>query len=687
VYQESASKVDKKRLYFLLMILFFFWLSLEVNLFRIQIINNDIFEKAAKNQYEKKIDLPAKRGAICDRNGNKLATTVILYDLAADPKLVKNKLAIASACAKAFGHSKRYYLKKLNRERRFVYLERRVSMEKIKPILNLKDPGLVKRENFRRFNPYGKLAAPLLGFTDPDDRGLSGIELQFEKDLSGKAGEAMLLFDARRNEFYDPDYALQKPQQGSDVYLTIDKNIQTIADEELEAGVIKAKAKSGMVVVMDPKNGAILALSSYPTFDANSQGEYKSSSKRNRVITDVFEPGSTMKIFTAAALLQENLAKKSDLVYCENGRYKIYNHYMNDSKKHGWLTFEKVIEYSSNIGMIKLSQQLPANTLFRYLKGFGFGKKTGVGLNGEAGGMLRQPAKWSGLSKASVSIGQEISVTALQIAAAYGAVVNGGYLYRPYIIDGIMDEGGHYKKMNEPQEVRQVISPYVCETLKSMMSGVVKRGTAKYAKMSNLSVGGKTGTAQKFNTKTKHYYKNRYMASFIGFGPLENTEYVCGVFVNEPTNGYYGGTVAAPIFRSIMEKILGFEENDSSMPENSNLKLVKVTDEIPDLKGLSIAGVKAILEEKNIDYEIVGSMGTVRKVSQDDGVLKVMIGQPTVRVSVVPKLTGLSLREAMTKIDLSKINVRIKGSGIIKKQSVKPGKKIKNNQSLILTCN
>jgi cell division protein FtsI/penicillin-binding protein 2 len=686
VYQETTPKLSRKRLYFLLVLLFGFWVVLEVNLFRIQIIEYAIFEKAAKNQYEKKVELPAKRGSICDRNGNKIATTVILYDLAADPKMVKNKTAIAAECARIFGHSKGYYLKKLNKESRFVYLARRVPQGKIDPVIKLKDPGLVKRENFRRYYPYGKLAAPLLGFTDPDDHGLSGIELQFEKTLSGQPGEAMLLFDARRNAFYDADYALRKPLHGSDVYLTIDKNIQTIVDEELERGVEKARAKSGMAVVIDPRTGAVLAMSSYPTYNPNRQNRYSSSSKRNRVITDIFEPGSTMKIFTTAALLQENIATKNELVYCENGRYKIYNHYMNDSKKHGWLTLDKVVEYSSNIGMIKLSQKLPANTLFRYLKGFGFGEKTGLGLSGETSGLLRQPAKWSGLSKASVSIGQEISATALQIVTAYVPAVNGGYLYRPYVIDGISDETEGYKKLYEPQAVRQVISSSVSEELKRMMRGVVERGTAKRAGLENLSVGGKTGTAQKFNTKTKRYYKNKYVSSFIGFGPLENTEYVCGVFINEPANGYYGATVAAPVFKAIMEKIMGFDEIQPVM-ENLNLKLVELSGELPAIKGLSLEGAKAILDAKDMEYEVVGEGDLVTAVSSVDGVLRLKVDRPAVKTAMVPKLTGLSLREAISKIDLSRINVKIKGSGIVKKQSVKPGNKIKNNQELILTCN
>jgi len=686
VYNEVESKFNKKRLYVLLFLLFGFWLLLEINLFRIQIIDYAMFEKAAKNQYEKKITLPARRGSICDRNGNKLATTVILYDLAADPKMVKKRSLIAAACAKAFGHSKSYYLKKLNKDSRFVYLARHVSGDKIQGILKIKDPGLVKRENFRRYYPYGKLAAPLLGFTDPDDHGLSGLELQFEKVLNGKEGEAMLLHDARRIEFFDADYALRKPVPGSDVYLTIDKNIQTIVDEELEAGVKKAKAVSGMAVVIDPGSGAVLAMSSYPTFDSNRQSAYRSSSKRNRVIADIFEPGSTMKIFTTGALLQENLAKNSELVFCENGRYKIYNHYMNDSKKHGWLTLKKVVEYSSNIGMIKLSQKLPSNTLFRYLKSFGFGEKTAVGLNGETSGLLRQPAKRSGLSKASISIGQEISVTALQIVSAYAAVVNGGYLYRPYVVDGINDENGHFNTLSEPHVVRQVISPAVCEELKIMMRGVVKSGTAKNARMADLSVGGKTGTAQKFNTRTKKYYKDKYLASFIGFGPFEDTEYVCGIFINEPANGYYGSTVAAPVFKEIMKQIIGFNEGHHTT-DDLNLKLAETEDEIPGLKGFTLGGAKAILNAKNIDFEINGSGNMVTNVFSKDGILHLNVDQPAVKIKTIPSLTGLSLREAVSKIDLSKIKVRIKGSGIVKKQSIKPGIKIKVNQELILTCN
>jgi len=325
--------------------------------------------------------------------------------------VVQNKEKVAQACSKAFHKSKSHYLKKLNQKGRHTFLARKVDDRDIREILALRDPGLIRTKNFRREYPYQTYGAHLLGFTDTDDKGLSGLESQYEEELRGVDGEAILQRGGRQ-VFINADNPIEQPLHGSNIFLTIDKNIQTIIEQELTAGVKKSKAKAGMAVVLDPFNGEVLAMANYPSFDPNRQQKYNSGIKRNRIITDVFEPGSTLKLMTAAALLQEQIKKEEDIVYCEQGRYKVYDRYFNDTINHGWLTFRKTVALSSNIGMIKLSESLPSNTQFRYLRNFGFGTKTGIGLSGENGGILENPQKWSGLSKASLAIGFSCSTTA-----------------------------------------------------------------------------------------------------------------------------------------------------------------------------------------------------------------------------------------------------------------------------------
>ncbi len=686
---QANSKFRGKRLLLLVILLTLFWLGLEANLFRLQIVQKEMFRQAAKNQYEKKIKLPAQRGTIYDRKGSKIVTNVIYYDIAADPKMVQDKTRIARECANAFSRSERYYMEKLKSNTHFVYLARRVNGSKMGNLLKLKDQGLVKTENFRRYYPYKSYAAQLIGFTDPDDHGLSGLELQYENELKGKEGEAVLQYDGPRRVFYNADYPLERPVQGNNLVLTIDKDIQTVVEQELKNGVEQARAVSGMAVIMDPNTGEILAMANYPSFDPNNHKHYDSDLKRNKVLTDVFEPGSTMKIVTAAALLQERIHKESDLIFCENGSYKIYNHRIRDTKKHGWMDFRKVIEHSSNIGMVKLSEDLPSNTLFRYLKNFGFGSKTNPDFMGEANGLLKSPEKWSGLSRASISIGQEIGGTAIQVAAAYSSVVNGGYLLRPFLVSHMETPDGSLKTVNKREVVRQVVSPEVSDILKSFMRGVVKEGTGKEAYLAEVEVGGKTGTAQKINPKTGTYYDRKYMASFVGFAPYDEPKYVCAIFIDEPAVNYYGGQSAAPVFREIIHRIINLNSAPSMNEIESgdyDIKLVEKNNKIPPIEGFWASTAFSFLDARDHSYKVTGEGVVVKKVSMDDDELVLELGPSKIHMDNVPNLKNLSLREAMARVDFSKLTLRVQGSGIVKKQSLDPGTSLKNRRQMVLYC-
>ncbi len=688
---SSQAKLQKGRLIIATVLVALFWVALEVNLFYRQIIQHDLFEQAAAKQYLKKIPLRAARGGIYDRLNNKLVNNTLQYDLAADPLIVKDKKKLAKACSKALHKPEAYFKKKLARNSRFTYLARGVSDEDIRDILALKEPGLIKNKSFRREYPYRTYAAQLLGFTDPDDRGLSGLELQFDKELRGKDGQAVIQYNGKnpRRMFFNADNPIEQPINGSDIYLTLDKNIQTVAEEELVAGIKRTRARAGMAVVLDPFSGAILAMANYPVYDPNRQQNYKKPAKRNRSVTDVFEPGSTMKIITSAAILQEQLKNENDIVFCD--KYELHGRKFHDTKKHGWLSFKKVVALSSNIGMLKLSEKLPPNTFFRYLRNFGFGAKTGLGLNGESNGILENPQRWSGITKASLAIGYGIGTTAIQMAAAYAAAVNGGYLYRPYIVDHIVNASGETEQAAQPLMVRQVISKEVSAKLKEFMYAAVEDGTGKEARVKGLMVGGKTGTARKMDPRTKRYSTSKYTASFIGFAPYDHPQYVLAVILDEPKISHYGGSTAAPVFSKIMQRIIYLDKrNEPSDAQNGSGEiLVKKMHKLPPVTGFRIENAQALLEAKKIDYKTVGSGSYVKRVFIKEKTIYLERGELTIRQDKVPRLTGLTLREAMQKVDLSRFRIELKGnaSGVVQRQEPPPGKRVHKRTSLILVCN
>ena len=688
MFQTNQSRFQKGRLIILVMLICLFWIALEINLFHLQVISHDKFEQIAKNQYVKNIEIPAQRGGIYDRNGNVMATNVIHYDLAADPKMVENKTMLARKCAEAFGKSEKYYLDRLNYNSNFVYLARRAPESEVSNILSLEDNGLIKGKNFRRFYPYNNYAAHLLGFTDTDDNGISGLEKQYQVELKGKNGIAVLQYDGPRRISYNPDQPLEWPQRGKNIYLTIDKNIQTITEQELAAGVKKYGGKAGMAVVIDPNTGEVLAMANYPQFNANRQHNYPSDIKRNRTITDVFEPGSTMKIFSSAALLQERVKSRNDIVFCENGKYRLAGHTFTDTKPHAWLSFMGVVEKSSNIGMIKLIDSMPSVTLYKYLLNFGFGSETNIGLEGEETGILSNYKNWSGISKHSISIGYEISVTAMQLTVAYASVINGGYLYRPYLISHFEDENNQVYDVRQPEMIRQIISREVSDELKDYMLHVVEEGTGKKARIKNLQIGGKTGTARKLDKKSGTYSTRKYNSSFVGFVPFKEPKYLCTIVVDEPGVSIYGGDVAAPIFRNVMDRIVhlnpdAMHQDDRKEDYQPQLALIK---DLPNLAGFEVENAVALLDAKDIDYELSGMGPVISKVSLKDEKVHLKKGDNKVEMGRMPQLKGLTLREAAGKLDLSKIRLLIEGTGRITKQSIAPGTPIQRRTQLILTC-
>lgn len=680
------NKIHFGRVYFLVAGLLLLWVFLEFRLYQIQIKNNEFYEEQSNRQVEKKITIPASRGLILDRNTEILATNLIHYDLGVDLNLLQNKSGLINVFSKTFGHGQSYYSQKLNQESDFVYLLRKVSEQKVGELNSFNEPGLVKLKNFRRYYPFSNYGSQVVGFTDVDDRGASGIELQYEHLLSGKNGWTILQVDAKRRFSYSAEHPIFAPERGADIYLTIDKNYQTILEDNLKTGVEKFNARSGMAILMQPKTSEILAMCNYPGYNPNRPSLSRPEFRKNRTISDVFEPGSTFKLFPIAAMLQEGIKKPDDIIYCENGYYKYFDHVVRDSKKHGWLTLKKVFEKSSNIGMVKLVNELPKHILYRYLKSFNFGSLPGIGLTGENAGFLAKPNTFSGISKGMISHGYEVGSTALQITNAYCSIVNGGYLMRPFIIRKIENSLGEILEENNPEKIRQVISEEVAEVLKKFMIGAVKNGTGKLAQIDGIEVGGKTGTAQKYDENKKEYKKGDYLASFIGFAPYENPEFVLSVFLDSPKPKYYGGETAAPVFKEMMEHLLKVNSGRKEILDEQLIITATETDAIPNVAGLQFSVASEILNARNIDFDTKGDGEQVKSQKSIDDELVLELGDQTINFTKMPDLKGLSVREALKKIDFSKLRVTIEGQGRVKHQNIKSGTQLNKYQYLVLSC-
>ena len=684
--KDSGKNINFSRIYFVLVAILLFWAALEVRLFKIQISDHEYYNKQSSGQSAKKVEIAARRGDIYDRKMECMATDLIQYDMGIDLNKVQSKDRVAQAFAQNLKRSKSYFLNRLNTSRQFVYLARKTSKAQMEKISALNDPGIVSLEGYRRYYPFGKYGSQIIGFTDVDNKGISGLELQYQDQLRGKDGWTVLLADARRRFGYNVDYPHQPSEAGVQIQLTIDKNFQTIVEDELDQGVKKYNGSWGIAVLMNPFTGEILAMYSSPGFNPNESRASTPEQRRNRVITDIIEPGSTFKLFPAAALLQERIKGPDSIVFCENGKFRYYNHTVNDTKKYGWLSFRKVFELSSNIGMVKLSTDISKSTFYQYIKNFGFDSNTGIDLMGESTGILSKPNEFSGLSKGIISFGQEIGVTALQITNAYSAVVNGGNLMRPYIISHIRDIDGETLVENEPQRIRQVISPEVAATLSDFMVGAVNNGTGQKAQINGISVGGKTGTAQKFNRETRRYVRGQYLASFIGYAPAEHPDYVLAIFVDNPRPSYYGGDVAAPIFANIMRRILNFAPSDVPDPDMEDEQtFARASGNLPNFSGFTPAAIEDYFEFKNLDYTLSGQGNYIIAQGSSDP-LELKLGTLKTGQDQMPDLRGLTVREALKKLDFSRYQVSINGSGRVKTQSIRPGTAIRSKADLNLSC-
>ncbi len=534
-------------------------------LFYLQVIMAGELSERAERQQQRIVKLEPKRGTIFDRKGRVLAVSLDVDSVYGVPAMVKHPAQLAKKLGPILQEDPAGIKARLSTERRFVWLARKIEPERAEKIkaLGLREVGLITES--RRFYPKKSLAGAMLGFTNIDNEGIEGIELAYDKELRGIGGWVLAEKDAFGRTVFPggPGFQFRLPKPGKDIVLTIDEVIQYIAEKELDKAVSGTRAKAGVLIVMVPQTGEILALavrsSSSRPFNPNAPKNYRPSDWRNRAVTDAFEPGSIFKPILAAAALEERIVHPLERFDCSAGKIQVADRVINDAKRHGVLTFTDVIAESSNVGTVKAAQRVGRERFFRYITSFGFGRKTGIDLPGEITGLVKDYRLWSGVSLGSIAIGQEIGVTAIQIASAYAAIANNGILMKPYTVREIIDREGREGRRFTPQQMGRAASAETCAALTKMLIRAVTNGTGQKAKPSGYTAAGKTGTAQKVDARTGKYSKKDYVVSFAGFTPAKDPSLVILVMIDTPEgSNVWGGSVAAPVFKAVAEQSLSY---------------------------------------------------------------------------------------------------------------------------------
>ncbi len=614
----------------------------------LQVVKHDEYSKLAESQQAKTIPLKPRRGPILDRNGQVLAVSSRAESLYALISRIEDRDRLAARLAPILGEPVRDIARRLDSSKHFVFVKRRLPPDVAEAVRDLGEPALGFVEESLRLYPNRELAAHAIGFEGVDGKGLAGVEQSWDAQLAGVEGRALIGRDALGREVTGAPTVLKPSVPGQGVMLTLDATLEYIAEREVDAAWRRTHSKAAMAILMEPRTGEILAMAIRPTFNPNSFAAATDDDRRDRAITDPFEPGSTFKIILAAGALEEGVAHPTDRFYAENGAIRVANATIHDWKKFGWLTFSEVLQNSSNVGAIKIGLALGKERYWKYITGFGFGAPAGVGLSGESRGRLRPPAQWSGLSLATMSIGQEISVTALQLVTAFAAVANGGRLMQPEIVKAILDSQGRTVRTIEPRIVRQVITPDTARVLTQIMTMVVREGTGHFAAIPGYEVAGKTGTAQKLDPATRRYSRAPGVLSFVGFVPADDPRLAMLVMLDEPKNEKWGSEAAAPIFASIGREALRY----LNVPRRDTLP-------VPLVRGEVVAAAPATdVPSGRLD---AGQVTPVSFGLEEDASV------------VMPRVERLSLRQALETLAPLNVEVEVSGRGVVVNQWPAPG--------------
>jgi len=633
-------------------------------LINLQIIRSDELSYFAKRQQTNTQMVKAERGFIYDRNDVLLVYNRNVYSFYVDlrmlPKSEKNRLA--KVLSRTTGKTKNYYLNLMKASGKTICLEKKIPFETSLNLFEYKNPAFFYVEEPASVFHYGSLASHILGYVDNEYSGVNGISKSFDEVLRGKDGYRLVERDAM-GEIISISESETKPSvPGDDIYLTIDKRYQAIAEEELRISLKQTGGESATCIIMNPNSGEILAMANVNDYDPNFYWKYDDFSRKNRAITDSYEPGSTFKAFTFAALFEEKACDENEKINTENGVYKYKSHYIRDSHKFEWLTARQVLEESSNIGTAKLVQRISNDKYYEYIRSFGFGTYTLVPLPGEVTGKLVDISQWTAQTKTYTSFGYNISVTPLQLTNAFCALVNGGTLYRPQIVKRLVDKNGNIIEENSPFVIRRVISENTSAKIRKILEGAVEHGTGKLAKIDSLSVGGKTGTS-KLVIDGK-YSDSQYYSSFVGFFPVEKPEIVCYVLINKPKGEYYGGLVSAPVFKNIIKRIHALDSRimNKQIPDTE----IKTTENLNTINKNEFAGHNFLENEKLNESKNVFISSSNK--------------------NIMPDLRGKTIKEAVLILNERGIRWSLSGTGLVIEQSIAPGDIVSSKKTCSLNC-
>jgi len=660
------------RVIFVAVVLFFVFLILVLKLFTIQVVKHEYYSRLAENQQYTPKTVKAERGLIKDANGEVLCytfnnVTFYLYKKNLDDKKIN---LIASIFAKELNKSKKYYIDLINNGKSNICLEKKVPLEKairIKEEINQTKQAvtdLTYEDDFSRIYPYGNLASHILGFVNKEGRAEEGIEKFYDKYLTGQDGYYIFERDVLGRNLSVDEKISRTPINGNTLILTVNKNYQKILEEEIAKGLEKFGGESAVGIIMNPNTGEVLALANSPSFDPSNFNNALPEQRRNRALTDPFEPGSTMKSITMAILFDATKTHENEFVNAENGTYAYKGVKIYDSHNHSDLTVAQVLEVSSNIGMAKLSERIDDETFYRYLRDFGFSNKTSIDLPSEAEGLMKLPKNFTPITKAFMSFGYEIAVTPIQMTAAYCALINGGSLYQPFLVKKIIDNNGNTVQENSPKKIRNVISKETSERLKKLLVDVVEKGTGTAAQLPDVSVGGKTGTSQRLVNNS--YSNAHHNSSFVGFFPAENPQFVIFILVNSPTKGQYGGLVAAPIFHDVAKRIIESDPNLIINKKKINHDEKLIDQLMADLKTAPTKTSRSYLNIPEIKSE------------KKERVFK--------KTDTIPNLINLSMRDAIAQLNALGVQWKVSGTGKVVWQSLEPGSNITSGVVCLLKC-
>lgn len=681
----------RKRIAFIFVIAVLLLLALLSRLFWVQfIIGDELRQKAFANRF-RNVEVKAKRGIIYDAKGKPLAISVSTDSFYAIPAQVRKSgkaEETAGKIAQILEMDQAKVLELITKQQAFVWIKRHVPDEKAKELKLLSLEGINAVDEPERFYPKGELAAHVLGFAGIDNQGLNGIEVSYEKVLSGKSGAIMVEYDAKGQEIPD---ALQKyipPEDGNSIFLTIDETIQYIVERELDEVMKLRNPQKAGVIVMEPATGRILAMASRPNFNPNEYQKSDQSAWRNMIISDAYEPGSTFKTITAAGALDEGVVKPEDRFY-DPGFIKVGKETIKcwrTGRPHGSQSFVEGVRNSCNPVFVTVGLRAGKDVFYRYLYGFGFGKKTGIDLPGEATGIIRDKNKATDVDLATMSIGQTNAVTPLQLLTAFSGIANGGYYMKPQIVKEIRDKDGNLIKEIQPERVRQVISTQTSKTLLNILETVVSEGTGKNAYVEGYRAGGKTGTAQKI-IPGGGYSTTEYIGSFLGVAPANDPKIVVLVIVDAPEGVYYGGQVAAPVFKNIVRDTLRYLQVPAQVePDkiaNQNSKQII----LPNLVGKDVQKAVKELGKLKLKVEIIGNGTNVKvqlplagtSLSEGNKVAlytSVPAAEGRPETVAVPDLTGKTIGEVKEITRMLNLNFEIQGSGVVVRQNPVPGNQL-----------